>query len=775
MSGDHRKRKKTVSTKDNSNRLSEALLSALRAAGASGAPATEIGQDLAERGLRGHSVPDLRLELLALQRAGLAVEWARRWYLVDASEWRVGVVSGASDGTLLVRGRGRDGRVYRVQEQNARGARRNDRVLLKRVRKRSRAAEPEASVVRILDRRSPGLVGMVEEGERGRSRLIGFERFDHGEVELEGEVPAAGTWVLAELDEGRGSGRRRARVTKVFGPSSEPGVDLDVVLAHYGIPDEFPTEVTAAASRLPADPDPLDYSEREDLRQEVLVTIDGETARDFDDAISVKRKGSGFELGVHIADVAEYVKDGSAIDREALERGTSVYFTDRAVPMLPEDLSNGLCSLRPSVPRLALSAFLDIDTDGRITAVRFAETLIESRARLTYTQVNDWLAGDDGALVADDAVRAMLRDAASLYEVFAEDRQYRGTLDFDLPSGRIVLDDSGVPVDIEAQERGISHRMIEEFMIAANEAVATTLVSEKIPGLFRAHESPSALRITELLGVLRSLGLELPGGGQEEVAVTPLPLQELLSSVSGASEERLVSMLVLRTMDRARYDPENHGHYALALDAYSHFTSPIRRYPDLFVHRQLKAWLNRQPTDVSRMRLQHLAEVTSEKEQRAEQAERQLLQWKKVRVLEARIGEVMEGHITGVQPFGLFVQLDEWLADGLVPIATLRDDYYVFDSAGHLLTGERSGRCFRLADAVTVRLVGTSERHRGLDLEVEDMPREPTFRARSRKRGAGNDRGQRSKRLDRRGDSRAGENGAAAERIGCHTTKTPKL
>jgi ribonuclease R len=578
-------------------------------------------------------------------------------------------------------------------------------------------------------------------GVRGRSKRRWLVPFDSRlsldlPVEGAGDLPE-GTYVVAAVEPRRG-GEPRARLVEVLGDLATPGVDVDVVLRHYGIPESFPEEVLAAAAGLPADPVAADWRGREDLREAVVVTIDGENARDFDDAVSIARVGSGFCLGVHIADVGHYVEGGGALDREAYRRGTSVYYPERVVPMLPEALSNGLCSLRPGVPRLTVSAFLDIDAEGRVTRRRFAETVIQSTRRLTYNEVRRVLEEPRPEDAAEyGPVLGALREMRELTAVLHAVRERRGSLDFDLPEGNVELDTDGVVVGVLAYERNIAHRVIEEFMIAANEAVAFELVSRGIPALFRVDDPPGRERLKELGAMLEPLGIAIEGDLDE---LPPAALQQVLRQVAGRPDEELVSAMVLRTLQRAVYSPECRGHYALASRWYTHFTSPIRRYPDLVVHRTLKALpraaaaaigpeIAASAPDLALVAgLPEIAEQASTTERRAEQSERDLLQWKKVRFLAERAGEHFHGRITGVQAFGLFVQLDEFHVDGLVPIRSMADDYYRFEPEAFQLVGERHGRVFRLASRVEVELVGADMRHRGLDLKLAGMPA-PSSRA----------------------------------------------
>jgi ribonuclease R len=577
------------------------------------------------------------------------------------------------------------------------------------------------------------LTGAVAIDEEGRRLLAPFDTRLPVELDLVGaaDVPS-GWYVTARVEGGKRGGGPRARLVELLGDPEEPGVDVQVVLRHYGIPDAFPEEVEAAAAALPEHPLPADVAGREDLRGEVIVTIDGASARDFDDALSIAPlPGGGFRLGVHIADVAHYVPFGGPLDAEAFRRGTSVYYPERAIPMLPERLSNGLCSLVPDAPRLTLSAFLDLAADGRVLARRFAETVIESARRLTYDEVRRVLEEPrPGDSAAYGAVLPRLIALRRLMEILNRARSTRGSIDFDLPEGDVVLDTDGTMVGVLPEERNVAHRIVEEMMIAANEAVAEELVTRGCPALFRVHDVPSPERLEELKDLLAPLGIALP---EDLVDLHPEVLQGVLKKAAGRPDEHFLSTVVLRTLQRAFYDPECRGHYALASRYYTHFTSPIRRYPDLVVHRRLKALLaGRAEAEAAATglvgRLPAMAVHASATEKRAEQSERDLLQWKKVRFLADRVGERFRGRITGVQPFGFFVQLDAYSVDGLVPIRTLGDDYYIYEAEAHRLVGERHGRVFQLADAVEVELTGADLRHRGLNLKLSGMPEPPARR-----------------------------------------------
>ncbi|HEX2253468.1 MAG TPA: ribonuclease R [Thermoanaerobaculia bacterium] len=712
--------------------LAERVGARLEAAGARGAEAAALTERLGVDAREDEVVAALR----ALAADGKAVERARRWYAVRFTEWTPGRLDRVGGGETVVRQLPRGEPLFWVDRPHLKDALDGDTVLVKRLKGRSRDVAgkrlPPGSVVEVLARRSHRIVGLVEQGEDGLSWLRPYDPRSSLEVEIvESHDVPDGHFVVAEVIPSSGSrgGHPQATVAEDLGHADAPGSDLLAVLRHFRIPDQFPPEVEAAAAAFPGDPGPEDWRGREDLRDQLTVTIDGESARDFDDALTCERLGGNrWRLGVHIADVAHYVTEAGPIDREAYVRGTSVYFPERAVPMLPEVLSNGLCSLRPDVPRLALSVFLEVDGDGRIANERFAETVIRSDRRLTYTEVHRVLeAGEPGDEQEYGPVLGLLRDMLPLMQVLHRSRRERGSIDFDLPSGDVVLDTDGFTVGVKPGERNVAHRIVEEFMIAANEAVARALLAAEAPALYRVHDAPTPEDLQNLAELLRPLGLHLP---EDLDRLHPRHLQRVIGEAEGTPEEHFVTTLVLRTLQRAHYSPDCRGHYALASREYTHFTSPIRRYPDLVVHRQVRRHLagerrgrgakGSHATEAMPLteRLPGIGEHTSTTERRAEQAERDLLQWKKVRFLADRVGDTFPGRITGVQPFGLFVQLDTFHVDGLVPIRSLGDEYFVYEEEAHQLVGDRTGTAFRLGARVEVRLVGVSLQHRGLDLEI---------------------------------------------------------
>jgi ribonuclease R len=708
----------------------ERALATLDAAGRRGLAAAELAEQL------GANAGELHGALAALAASGKAFESDGRWVAVSQTTMKTGTIERLEGGDALLKTKPGTDASFFVPRRHLKGALDGDTVLVRLLaHKRTGGGKrlPEVTVVKVIGERYTTLVGTVEipagVEEDGERTLAPFDRRVPLALDLVGADDLPEGWFVVAAVERRPGKEPRARVIEVLGDPDEPGVDVKVVLRHFEIPDEFPAAVLAAAEELPNHPGPADFAGREDLRRDVIVTIDGESARDFDDAISIARlPGGGFRLGVHIADVAHYVAEGGTLDLEAYLRGTSVYYPERAIPMLPERLSNGLCSLVPRKPRLTVSAFLDLAADGQVLARRFAETVIESARRLTYNEVRRVLEEprpEDAAEYGEVLPRLFL--LRELMAILHRMRDARGSIDFDLPEGDVVLDTDGVMVGVLPEERNVAHRIVEECMIAANEAVAFELVAKETPALFRFHDVPSPARLAELRDLLTPFGIALP---EELLDLHPDVLQGVLREAAGRPDEKFITSVVLRTMQRAFYDPECRGHYALASRYYTHFTSPIRRYPDLVVHRRLKALLHgRAVEEAARThlveRLPAMAAHTSATEKRSEQSERDLLQWKKVRFLADRVGERFRGRITGVQPFGLFVQLENFYVDGLVPIRTMGDDYYVYEAEAHRLVGERHGRVFQLADPAEVILTGADLRHRGLDFQLVGMPDPP--------------------------------------------------
>jgi ribonuclease R len=525
---------------------------------------------------------------------------------------------------------------------------------------------------------------------------------------------------------GRGSGRGRgrggepvARIDEVLGALDAPGVDVEIVARRHGCRREFPQDALVAAARLGGIP-PKELKKRERFDSPLPVTIDGETARDFDDAIAVAEgPDGGFRLFVHVADVAWYVAPGSPIDREAKARGTSVYFPDRVLPMVPQRLADDLCSLRPGEDKLVQTVVVDFDRRGGVVAARFADGVIRSAARLTYGQVAAFLDGGGMRMPITPEIAAMLRLADLLRDRLEAKRRARGSIDFDLPAPMILLDVEGTMTGITIEPRNRAHRMIEEFMLAANEAVARWLSSKSVPCLFRVHEDPDPVKVEALAVFARSLGLDLR---MRREGLRSVDVQRLLDSAEGKPAYPVVVQIALRTMKQARYAPSDTGHFGLAADHYLHFTSPIRRYPDLVAHRALRA--ARHGARARHGDLAELSEACSLLEREAEAAEREVLEWKKVRFLRGREGETFSGLVTGVARFGLFVQLDGGIAEGLVRVDRLGSEWFEYDAHRHELRGAVTGTTFRLGDPLEVRVERVDALRRRIDLAPMSVPPE---------------------------------------------------
>jgi ribonuclease R len=514
------------------------------------------------------------------------------------------------------------------------------------------------------------------------------------------------------------------RVTRVLGAIEEPGVDTEIIIHKHGIPDTHGEDAVEEARRLGSAVRDKDVRGRTDFRPLTTVTIDGEHARDFDDAITLSRLPNGnFWLGVHIADVAHYVPEGSALDEEAYERATSVYFPERAVHMFPPELATGLCSLNPGVDRLVQSCLMEIDRRGQVVRYELHDGVIHSDARMTYNEVNAILTGQDPEVRQRYAeLVPLFEQMHELFEILNRRRHRRGSIDFDLKEPEIILDDEGMVEAIVALERNVAHRIIEEFMLVANETVAQHLDENAVPSLFRIHEEPDPLKVEQFEEFVTTLGYSLaaPKG-----AIKPRHFQKLVEKMRGTPEEKPIAFLMLRTMQKARYDASNLGHFGLAADSYTHFTSPIRRYPDLIVHRTLRESRHGGMTEERRGELTddlpEVARHTSERERRADDAERELVQWKKVRFMADKVGDEFHGYITGVTSFGLFIELVEHFVEGLVHISTMADDYYRFVERAHVLRGENTGRVYRLGDRVQVQVVKVDMERRQVDLGLVEI------------------------------------------------------
>jgi ribonuclease R len=619
-----------------------------------------------------------------------------------------------------------EGDIY-VAGVNFHEAMHGDRVVV-RVERMREGGRAEGKIVRVLERSASTVVGRYTLDPSGYAYVVPFDRKLLVDIQVQpSETRGAqpGEMVAVEITRWPTSTRGPAgRILEVLGDINAPGVDLRIIIRKFGITDVHGDEAIAEATRLGTVVKPKDIEGRTDFRPVTTVTIDGEHARDFDDAITIEKLPNGhFWLGVHIADVSHYVREGSPLDGEAYERGTSVYFPERAVHMFPSELSTGLCSLNPHVDRLVQSCLMEVNARGDVVRYELHDGVIHSDERMTYTAVNAILTDKDPEAIARyRPLVPMFEQMGELFRVLNGRRRRRGSIDFDLPENELVLDDAGRVEAVLASERNVAHRLIEEFMLLANETVAQHLSDANVPTLYRIHEKPDPLKVEEFEEFIASLGhtLNTPAN-----AVQPKHFQKLVTRIQGTPEERAIAMLMLRTMQKARYETANLGHFGLAAKSYAHFTSPIRRYPDLVVHRTLRAQRHGEVTEEKAREweeeLPDAAKHTSDRERRADEAERELVQWKKVRFMADKVGEELEGYIIGVAPFGLFVQLVEHFVDGLVHISTMADDYYRFLDRKHVLHGENTGKAYRLGDRVVVRVTRVDMERRQVELGIAEI------------------------------------------------------
>jgi len=602
-----------------------------------------------------------------------------------------------------------------------------DRVVV-RIERIKEGGRAEGRIIRILERANSSIVGRYDRDDNGMGYVAPFDR----RVLMDIVVPAGqeggaspGEMVIVELTRWPTATRGAiGHVTEVLGDIDAPGVDTEIIIRKFGIPDTHSPEAIAEAVRLGTAVADRDIRGRTDFRNVPTVTIDGEHARDFDDAITLETRSNGhFWLGVHIADVSHYVQEGSALDREAYDRGTSVYFPERAVHMFPSELATGLCSLNPHVDRLVQSCFMEIDRRGQVVRHEFHDGVINSDERMTYTAVNGILTDRDPALLERYApLVPMFEQMRELFQILNDARRRRGSIDFDLNEAEVIIDAGGVVEAIIALRRNVAHRLIEEFMLLANETVATHLEAQTAPALYRIHEEPDILKVAKFEEFISGFGYSLAAPVN---TLRPKHFQKLLEKIRGKPEEKPIAMLMLRTMQKARYAPENLGHFGLASPSYTHFTSPIRRYPDLVVHRALRAsrhdLLNDETREEWNDELPEVARHTSEMERRADDAERELLQWKKVKFMADKVGDEFEGYVTGVAAFGLFVELIEHFVEGMVHVSTMADDYYRFVEGAHLLRGENTHKVYRLGDKVKVQVVRVNMEMRQVDLGLVEI------------------------------------------------------
>lgn len=660
---------------------------------------------------------ELREVMESLEQDGKVILTKRGKYKIPSAEFLTGTFSGTAKGFGFVTVEGRPDDIY-IPYDKVKDAMHGDRVQI--------VAEParggrraEGTVVKVLERANQTLVGYYQ-----KSKNFGFVIPDNQKIGEDVFIPqgkdmgaVTGHKVIVKLTDYGGERKKpEGEIVEIIGHVNDPGTDILSIVRAYGIPDEYPQEVMEQIEHIPDEVQEAEKVGRKDIRDWQTVTIDGEDAKDLDDAITISREDFGYRLGVHIADVSHYVREGSPLDREALKRGTSVYLVDRVVPMLPHKLSNGICSLNQGVDRLALSCIMDIDPHGKVLSHEVAETLIRVDRRMTYTAVNAIITDRDPAVMAEyDGFVEMFDCMKELADILRDKRSQRGSIDFDFPETKILLDEKGHPTEIKPYERNSATKIIEDFMLMANETIAEDYYWQEIPFLYRTHDNPDPEKMKRLGIFINNFGYSLHLQNGE---VHPKEIQKLLTKIEGTEEEALISRLTLRSMKQAKYMPICGGHFGLAARYYTHFTSPIRRYPDLQIHRIIKENLH---GNLTGKRISHydsiLTEVSiqcSQTERRADEAEREVVKMKKCEYMSKRVGQIYEGVISGVTNWGFYVELPNTV-EGLVRVSDLYGDYYLFSEEKMELRGERSGRIYRLGQKVKVTVSGTDKLTRTVD------------------------------------------------------------
>ena len=585
----------------------------------------------------------------------------------------------------------------------------------------------EGKIVKIAERGTAKIVGLyqVAKGKHYGFVIPDNQRFlqDIFVPEERAKGAVDGHKVVVELTSyGSDNAKPEGKIVEILGHVNDPGVDIMSIVKSYDLPVEFPEKVINQAERVPEEVSDADMAGRKDLREWVMVTIDGEDAKDLDDAVSLTRTedGKNWILGVHIADVANYVQERSALDREALHRGTSVYLADRVIPMLPHRLSNGICSLNAGVDRLAMSCIMTVDAKGDVIDHEICESVIRVNERMSYTSVKKILEDHD----EEETMRyidlvPMFEEMEQLAGILRNRRHQRGSIDFDFPESKIMLDEEGHPMEIRSYDRNVATKIIEDFMLLANETVAEEYYWREIPFVYRVHETPDEDKIKKLAILINNFGYSLHISDE----VRPGQIQKLLAKIQGTPQETMISRLALRSMKQARYTPENDGHFGLAARYYTHFTSPIRRYPDLQIHRiikdDLRGRMNEKKMEHYQTILPEVTRQASETERRAEEAERETIRLKKAEYMEAHIGEVFEGVISGITNWGIYVELSNTI-EGLVHVANMYDDHYDYYEDRYEMVGEHTGKTYKLGETVYVRVIDADCLTRTIDFEMAD-------------------------------------------------------
>ena len=606
-----------------------------------------------------------------------------------------------------------------IPAEKLNGAMNNDRVIVRLTAGELNTRKSEGEVIRILERANEKIVGLFES-----SRNFGFVIPDDPRIHQDifipkGEFNGAETnhKVVVEIivwPEGRRN--PEGKVVEILGYKDEAGTDIISIIRSHNLPEDFPEDVESQANKIPEIVPQEDLAKRRDLRDKVIVTIDGEDAKDLDDAVGVEKLANGnYLLGVHIADVSHYVFEKSHLDNEALSRGTSVYLVDRVIPMLPRRLSNGICSLNPQIERLTLSCDMEIDSNGKVVKYEIYESVIKTKERMTYKNVNKILTDKDSETM--ERYKDLIPDFERMHElmqILGKRRAIRGSIEFEFQETKIILDEKGKAVEIRPYDRGISEQIIEEFMLVCNETIAEDMFWKEAPFVYRVHEDPAPEKIEAFNEFIYNFGYHIKGISE----IHPKALQQLVEKIKGTREERIISTLMLRSLRKARYTSSNLGHFGLAAKYYCHFTSPIRRYPDLIIHRIIKedihGKLKGKRASELHGKLEQLADHCSIRERVAEEAERDVEDLKKAEYMKERVGQEFEGIISSVTSFGMFVELENTI-EGLIRISNIEDDYYTFDEKHYTMIGERTKRTFRIGDVLKIRVDKVDVPNRNID------------------------------------------------------------
>ena len=610
-----------------------------------------------------------------------------------------------------------------IPKNDINGALHNDRVMAEIVTPATEDRRAEGKVIKIIKREVTRVVGLFQE-----NKSFGFVVPDDKKFNQDIFIPKRyisgaknDDKVVCEITVWPQENRKpEGKIVEILGKKGERGVEIDSIIRAHGLPEEFPKKVIDEANFVAGQELEDEIARRLDLRDLDIFTIDGEDAKDLDDAISIEVLPNGnYKLGVHIADVTHYVKEKSKLDKEALKRATSVYLVDKVIPMLPKQLSNGVCSLNPFEDKLTLSCIMEIDAEGKVVKYDIAETVINSKARMTYTEVSDILEKDDEKLKktfakqVDDFIAA-----EKLARILMKRRQRRGAIDFDFPGAKIILNKNGEVVDIKHYERRISNKMIEEFMLVANETVAEHFFWLQLPFVYRIHETPSVEKMEDLNKFMATFGYHIKGNLED---VHPKEMQSIIEKIKGTKEEESISTIMLRSMKQAKYSPSCIGHFGLAAKYYCHFTSPIRRYPDLQIHRIIKEQLNNKLNNKRQDQLAHIVEYastqSSERERAAELAERDVHDYYKACYMADKVGQQFDGVVSGVTSFGIFVELENTV-EGLIRLANMRDDYYIYNQETYSIIGERSKKTFRIGDSVRIEVDNVNVDFKEIDFKL---------------------------------------------------------